>query len=244
MSWRCFFHRRKILRYLDGEVSPRKAMYMERHLFDCLECKELFTRLRDGHQAGRQFGRIGPEINHNPPDFEELWSDVNTKLDGQGRPGRNVDGVFQGMPITPAFRVFITSVLAGLIILLVFNGKALWRAEEQDALPTMDLKYSHFTPVRIPEFASKIQSHIVTEGFVRAICFDEQEKTLHIKLVEFLHKSESEPFVICEILSPSKMAIPQEGNRIRVYGMARYDAQPGRGWHEVNPVLNMAVLKH
>jgi len=30
---------------------------------------------------------------------------------------------------------------------------------------------------------------------------------------------------------------------VRVYGTARYDAQPGRGWHEVNPVLTLAVLK-
>jgi hypothetical protein len=71
------------------------------------------------------------------------------------------------------------------------------------------------------------------------------EKILHIKLVEFPPKSESKPFVICEILSPDKMTIPQEGNRICKYGMARYDAnKPGRGWQEVYPILNMAVLKH
>ena len=33
------------------------------------------------------------------------------------------------------------------------------------------------------------------------------------------------------------MALPQEGNRIRVHGMAPYDARAGRGWHEVNPVF-------
>ncbi|MCX6559342.1 MAG: hypothetical protein NTZ26_02390 [Candidatus Aminicenantes bacterium] len=30
---------------------------------------------------------------------------------------------------------------------------------------------------------------------------------------------------------------------VRVYGVARYDAQAGRQWHEVNPVLDIAVLK-
>lgn len=39
------------------------------------------------------------------------------------------------------------------------------------------------------------------------------------------------------------MAIPREGSRVRVYGMARYDSQPGRGWHEVNPVMKIDVLK-
>jgi hypothetical protein len=244
MSWRCFFQRRKILRYLDGEVSQHEAIRLEKHLLDCQECKELFARLRAGHQAGRQFGRIGPEISQSPPEFEKLWEDISVKFNGQSRPDRNLNDIFQGLPITPALRIFITTVMAGLVILLVFNGKALWKTEEQDALPATVLKYRDFTPVRITELASKTQSPIVTEGIVSAIYFDEKEKTLHIKLVEFPHKSESDPFVICEILSPSEMTIPQEGNRIRVYGMARYDAQPGRGWHEVNPVLTMAVLKH
>ncbi len=30
---------------------------------------------------------------------------------------------------------------------------------------------------------------------------------------------------------------------ICVYGMAHNDAQPGRGWHKVNPVLTMAEAK-
>jgi hypothetical protein len=30
---------------------------------------------------------------------------------------------------------------------------------------------------------------------------------------------------------------------VRIYGVARYDGQPGRMWYEVNPVLNIALLK-
>jgi hypothetical protein len=241
MSWQCFFQSRKILRYLEGEIPPHKTMRLEKHLVDCWKCKELFVKLKAGHQAGRQYGQIGPVIDHGSLEFEELWAAISTKLEGQGRPNRTVVDIIRGLYLTPAFRVFITIVLAGSIIFFVFNRKAVWRADKQVAFPVTLLQYLDFTPVRITEFAFKNQSTIVTEGFVHNIYFDEKEKTLHIKLVEFQHKSE--PFVICEILSPNGMTIPKEGNLIRVYGMARYDAQPGRGWHEVNPVLKMAVLK-
>ena len=41
----------------------------------------------------------------------------------------------------------------------------------------------------------------------------------------------------------AEIPVPAEGSRVRVYGVARFDAQAGRGWHEVNPVLDIAVLK-
>jgi hypothetical protein len=242
MSWHCFSYRRKILGYFEGEISQRSAIRLEKHLLDCRKCRELFSNLQVGHQAGLQFGRIGPEINQNPPEFEELWENITTKFDGLNGRERTKGSILRRLYITPILRIFVTLGLAGLVILLVFNGKALWRIKEQVTLPATALKYRDFTPVSISEFASETRSPIVTEGFVRDIYFDKKEKTLHIKLVELPHKSE--PFVICEILSPGEMTIPQEGNRIRVYGMARFDAQPGRGWHEVNPVLTVAVLKH
>jgi uncharacterized protein YrrD len=70
---------------------------------------------------------------------------------------------------------------------------------------------------------------------VQDVYFDEQERTLHIKLVEAPNKPE--PFVICEVRNLGDVIIPRQGNRVRVYGTA------GRGWHEVNPVLTLAVLK-
>jgi hypothetical protein len=241
MSWRCIFRRRRFVPYLDGELSPREARRLEKHLADCRVCGELFARLRAGHQAGRQFGRIGPGTDHRPPEFDELWREIGPRPDARGKAARDERTAFAGRPLAPAARVLTAVAAAGIVILAMSNPKFIRRGGEREALSKAAFESAEFTPVRIREFPSITRAPVVTEGFVRAVYFDEQEKTLHIKLVEIPQKSE--PFVICEIRSREGMAIPAEGSRIRVYGMARYDAQPGRRWHEVNPVLTMAVLK-
>jgi len=108
-------------------------------------------------------------------------------------------------------------------------------------MPSKAREYRDFTPLRITDFSSNTKSPVVTEGFVRDVYFDREEKTLHIKLVDVQQKAE--PFVICEIPSPGGMTIPRGGSHVRVYGVARYDSQPGRGWNEVNPVVNIDLLK-
>jgi hypothetical protein len=99
-----------------------------------------------------------------------------------------------------------------------------------------------FYPLRIPDLASNTRPRIVTEGYVRDVRIDEEERTLHFKLAEI--PQGADPYIVCEIMSPIRMTLPREGSRVRVYGVARYDGQPGREWHEVNPVLNIAVLKN
>lgn len=240
MSWRCSFRRRRFLPYLEGEVSRREAMRLEKHLAGCRKCGEFFTRVRIGHQAGRQFGRIGPGIEGRPPEFAELWKGKETKPGGPERLARDARATLRGRRLAPAATALITLAAAAFIAVAVFNPGILRRADGPSAVSPATIGYAGFIPVRIREFASHNRSPVVTEGFVREVYFDEQEKTLHIKLVEIPQKSE--PFVICEIRSPGSMAIPPEGSRIRVYGMARYDAQPGRQWHEVNPVMTLAVL--
>jgi hypothetical protein len=202
---------------------------LEKHLAGCVECSEFLSRLRAGHEAGREFGRIGCATTRGPHTFGELWTALGPKLGPRARQA------------SAALRTFVTVALAGAVLLVMSGRIGPWRSDSRPgALPDSG-EFRDFTAVRIAEFPSQSRSRIFTEGFVRDVYFDEQEKTLHIKLVERPQKSE--PFVICEIPSPDGMAIPREGSRIRVYGMARFDAQPGRGWHEVNPVLTMAVLK-
>ena len=86
---------------------------------------------------------------------------------------------------------------------------------------------------RAPASASKASS-------TRSI-FDPKEGILRFKLIG--KPSEPEPFVVCEILDSASLPAVREGDRVRVYGIARFDPQPGREWHEVNPVLNMTVIK-
>jgi hypothetical protein len=241
MNCRCLFLRRKFVPYLEGGIPPRQAERLNRHLSGCRECGEFLTRLRAGHQAGRQFGRVGPEIARRPPDFEELGADIRGVLNGRGIPERTGRSVLHALTTSLAVRAFIVLALALSFFLLHSNRIILWRAGGKAAMPSKARDFRDFIPLRITDFSSNTKSSVVTEGFVRDVYFDREEKTLHIKLVDVQKKEE--PFVICEILSPGRMTIPREGSRVRVYGMARYDSQPGRGWNEVNPVMNIDVLK-
>jgi len=241
MSYRCYLLRRKFVPYLEGGLPPREAGRIEEHLAGCRTCGERLTTLRAGHQAGRQFGRLGPDIGHRPPEFEEIWAAIGATLDRRGGPARAGGNLLQTLSTPLAVRVLLALVLAQSVLLVVSNWRTFRPANEVVAQSPDVRGLRGFTPVRIPEFSANSQFQIVTEGFVQDVYFDEQERTLHIKLVEAPNKPE--PFVICEVRNLGDVIIPRQGNRVRVYGTARYDAQPGRGWHEVNPVLTLAVLK-
>ena len=216
MNILCFFLRRKFVPYLDGGLRPDQAGRLEKHLAGCRQCEDLIARIRAGHEAARRFGRLSPDASPRLPEFEEIWA---------RRPSSS--------RLSPALAVpALLAVAAGLAVILVVSGRP---------TASRDIRAGRgFTPLAIREFAMNSRNRIVTEGFVHNVYYDEQERTLHIKLVEGLQ--DPEPFVICEIRDVRGLTIPQQGSRVRVYGMARFDAQPGRGWHEVNPVMNIAVL--
>ncbi|MCX6570355.1 MAG: zf-HC2 domain-containing protein [Candidatus Aminicenantes bacterium] len=241
MSYRCYLLRRRFVRYLEGGVAPREAKRLEWHVGGCRECDELLARLRSGHEAGRQFGRLGPEAGHRPPEFEEIWAGIGATLDRPARPVRTGGKLLQSLSAPLAVRILIALVLAQSVLLVVsFRKMPSWvtvGAVRTEGGPVLQ----GYAPVRIAEFSSNSEFRVVTEGFVEEVYFDEHERSLHIRLVEAPHKPA--PFVICEIRDLGGLTIPRPGSRVRVYGTARYDAQPGRGWHEVNPVLAMAVLK-
>lgn len=241
MRCRCFFLRKKFVVYLEGGVGPLEAKRLEKHLGACRECAELLARLRTGHEAGRQFGRLAPGAGHRPPEFEEIWTAIGASFDRPAHPAMAGGRVLQALSTPLAVRLLILLVLTQAVLLVVSLRQTPSRAvagavRTEDAPPLQG-----YARVRIAEFSSNSEFRVVTEGFVKDVYFDEHERSLHIKLVEAPQKPE--PFVICEIRDLGGLTIPQPGSRVRVYGTARYDAQPGRGWHEVNPVLTMAVLK-
>jgi hypothetical protein len=212
MTLRCFFERRRFLPGLEGDLSRPRAERLEAHLARCPGCRDLFARVRAGHEAGRRFGRLGPVPPPRLPDLEEIREPA----------------------ARPLVTVLVTRVLpAALAVGLAFF--AVFRGARRDGP-----KAEGFAPLAIGEFATNERSRVFTEGFVHDVYFDEEERTLHIKLLE--SPRQMEPFVICEIRAAGGVTVPPEGSRIRVYGNARFDGQPGRGWHEVNPVAKIAVL--
>jgi hypothetical protein len=211
----CLLLRRRLLPYLEGGLDPRAAARLERHLAACERCSGLLARLRAGHEAGRSFGRLeSPALPVRLPSFEEVR--------GGGRGSR----IWSPAAAVPA----LLALAAGIVVLTARTTAV--RAPDGPGGP--------FTELAISEFAAQPRSRVVTEGFVERVYYDEEERTLHIKLAE--KPGGLGPFVICEVRDARGLAIPAVGSRIRVYGRSRYDAQPGRGWHEVNPVMQIALL--
>jgi hypothetical protein len=217
MKIACLLVRRGLPARIEGELPPDRARRLDGHLARCGPCRELFGRVRAGHEAGRRFGRLRPGPPARLPAFEEIGAE------------RAARSSVRPMAPSPAVRAVLAVAAAGIGLFVLFE----W-------LGVLGPAGRGFSPLAIGDFATNTRNKIVTEGFVHNVYFDAEERTLHIKLVE--GPRATEPFVICEVRDPRGLTIPEQGNRVRVYGTARFDSQPGRNWHEVNPVSGIAVL--
>lgn len=238
--WR-FYLRRKFVPYIEGELQPREVKRLEKHLLDCEWCRAMFVRLREGHQLAQQLRHLSPDGAHRAPEFEGIKANVGEIVAKHHRLARVGENWLYTLTTPRVVLVLTILVLVQLAFLVVSNRRVLFGGRNSVTVKSSALDFNDFHPLSIPEFKSNTRPHIATEGYVRDIHVDKEERTLHFKLVEMPHGSG--PFVVCEVISPTGMTLPREGSRVRVYGVARYDAQPGRKWHEVNPVLNIAVLK-
>jgi len=233
--------RKRFVPYLEGELPPREAKRVEKHLADCGRCRALFGRLRAGLRSARQLRHLGPEDAHPAPEFEAMMADIDDMVPVRHKWVRAWEDWFYALTTPRLVQVLMVLVLA-LAAALVFSNRRSWLGDRTGGPDkTTAFKFSEFALLRIPELQSNTRPHIAIEGYVRDVHIDREEGTLHFTLAEIPQGSGA--FVICEIMSPSGMMLPRDGNRVRVYGVARYDSQPGREWYEVNPVLNISVLK-
>jgi hypothetical protein len=241
MSCFRFGLRKKFVPYLEGELPPREAKRVEKHLLDCGRCRAIFGRLRAGHRSAQQLRHLSPDGAHPAPEFETMMADVGEIVPVRHKWVRAWEDWFYALTTPRLVQVLMVLVLALTAVLVVSNRRYLFGDRNSGLDKSTALKFSEFHPLSIPELQSNTRPHIAIEGYVRDVHIDQEEGTLHFTLAEI--PQGLGPFVICEIMSPIGMPIPRDGNRVRVYGVARYDAQPGREWYEVNPVLNIAVLK-
>ena len=238
--WR-FDFRRKFVPYLEGELPPREAKRLEKHLLHCKRCRAMFIRLRAGHQSALLLRHLSTDETHRAPRYEAVMSDIGEVVSRRQRWVRAWENWLYMLTTPRVVQVLMVLVLMQLALLIFLNRRALFGERQSVMTLPSALDFSAFHHLSIPEHQWNTRPYITTEGYVRDVSVDEEEGTLHFKLMEF--PQGTGPFVVCEILRPLSMPPPSEGSRVRVYGVARYDAQPGRMWHEVNPVLNMAVLK-
>lgn len=238
--WR-FYLRRKFVPYLEGSLPPHEAKRLEKHMLGCDRCRAMFARLRAGHQLAQQLRQFNPEGAHDAPEFEAMMADMGEIVTGRHRWARLWENWLYALTTPRVVQGLTALVLVLSALLVVSNRRVLFGERESVTVKRSAMDFSNFRPLSIPEIRLNTQPHISTEGYVRDLHVDKEEGTVHFRLVEI--PQGSGPFVVCEIISPIGMSLPREGSRVRVYGVARYDAQPGREWHEVNPVLNIAVLK-
>ncbi len=222
----CFFARRLFLPHLEGQLRSGPAARLERHLGRCASCAELLRRVKAGHEAGRSFGRLAPAAAPGRlPSFDEIRA---------RRPGPRAWSPALAVPALLAAAAVLVVVFA------VTSRHPAVRTGDGAIGPAEITPAGTFARLAIRDFGRDVRKQVVTEGYVQSVYYDEQEQTLHIKLAEDLR--DIGPFVICEVRDARGLTIPAAGSRIRVYGRARFDAQPGRNWHEVNPVMEIAVL--
>jgi hypothetical protein len=125
-------------------------------------------------------------------------------------------------------------------VLVVSSGRAA-REAQAGTLIASALDLSEFRTVQIGDIGQNGRPHVMTEGYVSEVRVNDEDGDLSFKLVADLGRTG--PFIICEIIDPIKLAPPQVGSRVRVYGVSRYDGQADHNWYEVHPVLNIEVVR-
>jgi hypothetical protein len=236
-----FLLRRKFVPYLEGTLPAREARRLERHLGTCKRCRILFERARDGHELARELQQLNPKSSGRAPGNGPMTLDAGKQASGWRKGVRVWENGLYALMTTRGVQILIVLVVVLAAFLVISNWQKIFREPNDLRVSSTALALSDFRPVAISEIKSNTQPHVVIEGYVRNVNVDKQEGTLHFRLTE--SPKAAEPFVVCEILSSSGMTLPREGSRVRVYGVARFDGQPGRMWYEVNPVLNIALLK-
>jgi hypothetical protein len=227
--------------YLEGELLPRESERLEKHILHCERCRAVFIRVRAGHQSAQLLRHLSTDDAHRAPEYEAVMSDIGEVVSRPQRWVRTWENWLYTLTTPRVVQVLTVLVLVQLALLIFLSRRVFFGGGQGLMAQPRALDFSAFHPLSIPEYQWNTRPYITTEGYVRDVCVDEEEGTLHFKLMEF--PQGMGPFVVCEILRPLSMRLPSEGSHVRVYGVARYDAQPGRMWHEVNPVLNIAVLK-
>lgn len=228
--WR-FDLRRTFSRYLNGELDHDKVRRVEDHLLDCGNCRTRLARMRNGHRLAQELPRFTPE--------RDPWHAIEAAISGTGaRNVRNGSPIqnWRGLIAKPGLAFAVLGVVALIAAVFVASHRSPAR-EEGNALIADALDLSEFHTVAIADIERNRKPHVMAEGYVSEIRFNDEDGDLSFKLVEDL-KSPG-PFIVCEIIDPIRLVPPKVGSRVRVYGVSRYDGQDNHQWYEVHPVLNI-----
>jgi len=225
--------------YIEGLLDTDHVMRLERHLLDCDQCREHLVRLRAGHNLAQQLVRV-PCADRRQPSFADLMRAHSDAAPTRSR--RFLIGWSDRLATPRVVTALAALVLVQAIVLVVSNRGLVFGERAVVSAKPYDLDLSQFRKLSISQLRFNSQPHVATEGYVTDVHADKEEGTVAFRLVET--RGALEPFVVCEIAGPIQMETPREGSHVRVYGVARYDAQTDRKWYEVNPVFHIDTLGH
>jgi hypothetical protein len=228
--------------YLNGELAPRKIKRIEDHLLDCGSCRARLAHIRGGHRFAQAAPRFTPQ--------RDPWAAIEAAIDQEQARQEQARPLAQPehapVPRQQILRPSFTIVLTAAVILVcglwvASNRRALLdkRGDASHASESLDL--TEFHTVSIADMERTTKPHVVAEGYVSEVRINDEDGDLSFKLVDSLQQAE--PFIICEIIDPIRVAPPPIGSRVRVYGVSRYDSQVNHNWYEVHPVLNIEVMR-
>jgi len=237
VNLRCLYSRRRLAVYADGELPRRIADRIENHLVDCGECRATLLRLREGQRFASQVPRRSL--------VSDQWAEIEALIAADGTESPAPTRVrFAGWR-RPAWASLATVLLALVSLSLLILTAILNRHSRTDysraSAVTGSLDLSDFHAVSISDMAQSTDPHVVAEGYVSDVRIDNEDGDLVFKLVDDVKRPQ--PFVVCEIIGPIKLAPPPVGSRVRVYGVSRYDGKQDHQWYEVHPVLDIEVVR-
>ena len=223
--------RRALAAYVHDELPAHKRKQVEDHVLDCGDCRTRLLGIKTGHKLAGQLSAAVPDA--------DPWPSIEAALDRELR----TDSPKPLLPPehSPSFRDRImrpapAAVILCFAIVVVAAVIGIMRARGGQSI---DL--SEFHPVSVQEMAYTTTPHVVAEGYVSEVGFNDEDGDLSFRLVDDLRQRDQ--FIVCEIIDPIKLDAPAVGSRVRVYGVSRYDGQENHNWYEVHPVLNIEVVQ-
>lgn len=215
---------RKLIGYIDDELSPEAVRRVEAHLMDCNACRARVKHLRDGKRIVRAL---------EPADIPVLpWERLEQAIRRRTVPP----------PPRPTATKWLLPALGGgaTALLLVIAAIVFLAPPYVEFLTERSVDSGKFRPVKIAEIPAHPEPHVVAEGYVAEMRVAEDDGDLVFKLVE--DPSRPSPFVVCEIVPPSRLEMPRVGSRVRVFGVRRFDDKTEHQWYEVHPVLEIRAV--
>jgi hypothetical protein len=197
-------------------LSAFEAQKVEQHVSNCKHCSAKLNRLLEGDALAKLIPAI--------PSKEDGWGKLQTAIAAE--------------KVSAPTKSTSTLLRAGVAILIIsVTGLLFWYISEISSNPLSGFSADEYREVSISEMPANTEPHIVTEGYISEIRVDHLEGDLVFKLVESM--DQPSPFVICEIIPPFRLDPPQVGNRVRVYGVSRFDPKENHQWYEVHPVMSI-----